>query len=340
MTGGMTKQGPIAADYSDSDDSGGLAESLTNSNHLDGGTETGKTIQVAHGASIDVKLGSSTVEFKTGEGGDTSLHGDGRVKLAVGEKDVDAAALAIMNEVFRDGPGDPDALPAPGYHENLLVNIDQGVNEYLMGTVAYSTQILTLNAGLVGLEHSSFGAWTLELAASGTLVGYCGTESLDGHREIYYVPISGGDSGALKAPAANGAFTTGKAMAMATDDELVKFFTGEAALTVNGAGNGGDLLLSVLNFYDIGFELAVSGSGFQAVYNSIPTITDHGNTSGITLDQSRINAAKNPASADMKHDTYLTGNFYGSGANASEATGRFNVDAHNIHVSGSFGVKQ
>jgi hypothetical protein len=349
VTDGMPNQGALSDDYSNSGDSGGLEAALTGGNYLEGTAgEAGQNIHVEHGASMHVTLGSSTVVFATGNNGDSNLYGNGGTQLAAGEKDVDQAALDIMNEA-RPTSSIDELLP-PGSYTDLLVNDRVGAEERFTGTIAYGKQILTLNSGLVDLEHSSFGSWAIETMFSGTFKGDVIGTITDDYREIISTPVSGGDSNALKSPQANDAFT-GKAMAMATDYKVgpavspaQKFFTGDAALTVNGAGNGGNLALSFPNFYDIGFALTVSGSGFQATTGSIPTVTDNGNTSGITLNQATIERAKNPGAADA-HDTYLTGNFYGSGANAGEATGRFNVFDENgsgedSSISGSFGVKK
>jgi hypothetical protein len=308
-----------------------LAASLTGGNYLEGTAgEAGQNIHVEHGASIHVKFGSSTVEFATGAGGDTSLYGANGVELVAGENDVDAAALAILNATRGND------YSAPGNYERLQTNTD----EYFTGTIAYGKQILTLNAGLVDLEYSSFGAWAVEFMASGTMETGGKKYDNDAYRQILYTPFSGGDSDKLRSPAANAAFT-GKAMAIAQDDMSdpldVKeaFFTGNAALTVNGAGTGGNLALNFPNFYDIGFTLTVSGSGFQAPAGSTPTVTSNGtNTSGVVLGNVR-----HASSSPEYDDTYLIGNFYGSGTDASEATGRFNVDTDKGYVRGSFGVK-
>jgi hypothetical protein len=347
VTGGLDNQGVLESFDGDNDlgnlgDSGGLKTSLTSGNYLE--VSGGLQVELYDDYSINIKIPYVSSEEFIASDGDIRLYGDeSGTKLLVGEKDVDGdgGALTLMNAALGDSYPYPE-LPEPREYDGEQI----GSDETFTGTIAYSKQILTLNAGLVDLEHSSFGSWALELTADGTLKTPEGTETLAGYKETYYLPLSGGDSNALKEPAADGIPFVGKAMAMATDDghavPLQRFFTGDAELTVDGSG--GSLELSFPNFYKIGFDLAVTGSGFEAANNSSVTVTDNGNTSGITLNQDTIEKAKNSAYADLRDDTYLTGSFYGgpSEANASEATGRFNVYSEesdrDIYVSGSFGV--
>ncbi|MBQ4133583.1 MAG: hypothetical protein IJD04_07625 [Desulfovibrionaceae bacterium] len=341
VTGGMDEQGKLGENYQNSNDGGGLEKTLETSGLTGKPGEAGKDITVEHGNSIHVKMDSLIVEFETGDNGDTGIYGTaGTTLLAVAEKDVDSNALSILSTA----KGPLQALE-PGYYKDIKLE-----DEYFTGTVAYGKQFLQLNAGLVELEHSSFGAWGVETMSAGTWKTSGGAILAEHtadtpYREIAYTPLSGGDTARLANPS-NGAFT-GKVIAMATDygsgpsgSPLQKFFTGDASLTVASASTG-TLDLSFPNFYNIGFNLEINGSGFQAVQGSSPTITGNNNTSGINL-QGTVSPAQNPAAANWD-DTYLTGNFYGS-SSATEATGHFNVNTYNGHddtnLSGSFGVKQ
>lgn len=212
---------------------------------------------------------------------------------------------------------------------------------YFTGTSLGGTEFLALNSGLVDLAYASFGAWGAKSGAVGTIEwkGQSKTFSVDKpFEEIVYVPVSGGNTAYLKMPAADATFT-GKAMAMATqyrgstlDMPVQDFFTGDATLRINSAGNGGNLTMSFPDFYNIGFTFNVYNTEFHND-GTMPTVTDNGNTSKFHFPNTIEGAS-------------LSGNFYGPDASAGEASGRFEIGARDnsaddlFMFDGSFGVKQ
>ena len=239
---GMDKMDALAADYSNSGDSGGLERTLKGPGLEGTPGDAGKNISVTHGASIDVSMGAIVTEFKVGGAEDDAyLWGSGGMTYMAGlGKDVDDAALEILRATRGiDEPGTyPDALHPKG----LQVDTD----EYFIGTISYGKQVLQLNAGLVDLEYSSFGAWGLEMLGGGEFRDGAGNliaDYSDQYREIVYPPLSGGDDSMFKDPAV-GSFTGG-AIAMGLDynggpqnDLIQKFFTGTASLDVTSATTG------------------------------------------------------------------------------------------------------
>lgn len=363
ITGGMPELSYLAENYANTGDSGGLKASLTNggklvsdtpipyhdSNNPQSDPDLDPYLEITEGSSSIVitaeygpenDRGTGTIEFKTGDNGDFKVYGeldpDGinppKSLLAVGIKDLDDTARKLAG------------LPQAG---TAVTNEDLGDDIFFSGTYPVGgKQFLVLNSGLVDLEYASFGGWGAEYIMDGTLAWR--DESRTGiYYEIDYRPLSGGDPAALKAPAANAAFT-GKTVALATQfngntlqSPDQKFFHGDASLKIAPTGQSGNLAMNFPNFYDIGFKFNVSGSTFTADKTTL-TVTDNGNTTKFRF----------PTNIDTSNDGYLNaslnGNFYGdpNGSSASEAVGRFGIwakdTAHDDEFSivGSFGVKQ
>lgn len=347
ITGGMTRQGHLAKDYSNAGDSGGLKATLE-SGGLTGELD-GQTLTVKHGNSIHlITSGHGIIEFETGPDGDFGQFGNGSEQLSIAEKEMDDWGRALLE------------LPPPG---TILQNEKLGVMHndpeqrpiYFSGTSIGGRQYLLLNSGLVQLEHSNFGGWAGEIIANGTLSWQ--NESRTGqYYEVEYVPLAGGE--ALKTPANNAAFT-GKAVAMATqfngntlqsptqtwptNPDFPHLLMGDASLKVSNTGTTADLTLAFPNFYDIKFAgFDVDNTGLFSADETKLTVTDNGNTSPFHY----------PASIDEGQGGFvqaeLSGGFYGAAGDtsASEAAGVFGIYAKNtkfddeFNIVGSFGVKQ
>lgn len=338
ITGGMPQQGYLAEDYSNAGDSGGLKATLENGG-LTGNVE-GHQVTIVHGNSIDVvaEYGEPNARvLKEFQFAELPQYGEGRSKLVVGISDMTddtADFLDIPAEVRRGAKVEKADW---GYMHN---DPRQGTI-YFTGTGLGGTEFMALNSGLVDLAYASFGAWGAKYGAAGTLEWNGQSKTFpddDPFEEITYVPVSGGNSAKLALPAANTAFT-GKAIAMATqyrgstlDKPVQDFFTGDATLRINTAGDGGDLTMSFPDFYNIGFALTVHDTEFHND-GQMPTVTDNGNTSPFHFPTTLEGAS-------------LSGNFYGEGGSASEASGRFEISARDnptddlFVFDGSFGVKQ
>ena len=349
ITGGMTRQGHLAEDYSNAGDSGGLKATLENGGLT--GEIDGQTLTVKHGNSIHILTSGQNIidiEFETGPGGDVWQFGNGSEQLSIAEKEMDDWGRALLK------------LPPPG---TILQNEKLGVMHndpeqrpiYFSGTSIGGRQYLLLNSGLVQLEHSTFGGWAGEIIANGTLSWQ--NESRTGqYYEVEYVPLAGGE--ALKTPANNAAFT-GKAVAMATqfngntlqsptqtwptNPDSSHLLMGDASLKVSNTGTTADLTLAFPNFYDIKFsDFNVDGTGSFSADATKLTVTDKGNTSPF-----RYPASINEGQGGFV-EAELSGGFYGAAGDtsASEAAGVFGIYAKNtkfddeFKIVGSFGVKQ
>lgn len=371
ITGGMTELGYLAANYTNAGDNGGLNASLTNGGKLVSDTpipghiidpnepnpdpDMGAYLEVTEGTSSIVVTAvygpedgrkSGTLEFKTGDNGDIKVFSEQAPGGITPPKSLLAVGFRELDDTAREIAGLPQAGTTVT-NENLGVmhkDPNQG-DIFFSGTYpAEGRHFLMLSCGLVPLEYASFGGWGAEFIMDGTLTW--GDESRTGrYYEIDYHALSGGNPAALKAPSANAAFT-GKAIALATQfngntlqSPDQRFFHGDASLTIDPTGHGGNLAMSFPNFYNIGFQFAVSNNTFHADEKTL-TVTDNHNSSQFRYPTNIHNGGRIDAS--------LNGNFYGdpAGSIASEATGRFGIWAKDtkfddeFSIVGSFGVKQ
>lgn len=369
ITDGRQDMGYVASDYSNVGDGGGLRSSITSGNKI-----TGKNFTVEDG-SIKIKTPSGReVTFSVGDGGDAKLYGPNGVEAAL-SSDLAGTVILLADKNMSDddykavweidqlddlvNQSQIEAEIAGGnylypgkYFKDLVIspNFKDDMSDPVKftGTVERGEKLIAMNAGFVPLQHSTYGIWATSYKLNGHFEHAGGKYpggSNDTIIEDYTVrPLSGGVDGMKKAPA-NGASFTGKAMAMATkynSDQMIsptqKFLTGDATLTIDAGGGKGDLSLQFPNFYNIGFKLDIMGSEFKAQNGSTPTVTLNGvNNTGIVFgDIDPVNHSYSGGGT-----TYVQGNFYGSGATATETTGVFQVnDKNNTNLIGSFGAMQ
>ena len=356
ITGGMTRQGHLAKDYSNAGDSGGLKATLENGGLTGEFRESGIPVTIVHGNSIDViaEYGEPHArvlkEFTFEE---LPQYGETGPDLVVG---VSWRYMTQESMKFFDIPDYMrEGVKSQKYKLGDMHNDPAQGAIYFTGTGLGGSEFLALNSGLVDLQYASFGAWGAKYGATGTLEwnGQSKTftgkslDAGDAFTEIAYVPVSGGDSTALKQPDANAKFT-GKAIGMVTQyrgSTLDKpnqqhFENGNATLSINGARNGGDLLLEFPDFYDIAFQIKLINNNDEFENTSqAPTVTPNGGGTPFRF----------PGTIE---DYKLSGNFYGpDGPNgfdgsASEASGRFEISARDnptddlFVFDGSFGVKK
>ena len=339
ITGGMPQQEYLAEDYSNSGDSGGL-EATLKSDGLIATDDNGQTfLTIKHGNSIDViaENGSSgqrvLKEFKFDE---LPQFGTSKPELTIGISDMTDETAAFLEEPKRGTIYNHESFGS--------MHDDSGQGEiYFTGTALGGTEFIALNSGLVDLEYASFGAWGVKTGFVGTMEWNGKSKNYsedDPFEEITFIAVSGGNPEKKVVPAENTDFT-GKALAMATqyrgstlEKPLQDFFTGDAMLTIDSTGKSGNLAMSFPNFYDIGFKFNVHDGELQGDgLHMPPTIRDNGNTTDFHF-PSRIEGSS------------LSGNFYGEGETASEASGRFEISARDnptddlFIFDGSFGVKK
>jgi hypothetical protein len=225
------------------------------------------------------------------------------------------------------------------------------LNEYgdrkFTGTVTYGKQTLLINdrTANVALEHSTFGAWYYRATWTGDEADLDGKNPLHmaegdpNYTQITYHPFYGADSSAPEvAPATGGTPFTGAAHAqfaqyMESGSYISEFRSGTASLSIGAVATTGNLELTFPNAYNIGFnDIAITNGGaISANYGDIPIITANDNTTGISLNSDDI----------WSREVELEGQFYGSGAAASEAAGAFSIGFRgDKEIRGSFGVKK
>jgi hypothetical protein len=228
--------------------------------------------------------------------------------------------------------------------------------------MSYTDQALVLNTSdNVNLEFSTFGFWAVNCQQK-MQVG--SNNFMDISRVDRYCPLTGGNTTNLKSPAPDAAFT-GKATALAHRDgrdydpgilianqnlisPIDEYIFGDAALAVGTSGSAASLALTVPGCYNITYSnLGIAGSNMADIpntssltiaENNSPTATQNRNASGFAL-----TPVTNVTSSGS--DNYVKGQFYGNGANASEAVGTFGVGeglggGRSAWIQGSFGVKQ
>lgn len=333
ITGAMPQQGYLAEDYSNAGDSGGLETTLKS----DGLTVDvdGQTLTIIHGNSIDIVAdygGPNERTLREFHLADLPAYGEAGPELVVGIGDMTDETAAFLGEPLRGTSYD---------HADFSDEGDEAPT-YFTGTALGGTEFLALNNGLVDLQFASFGAWGVKTGYAGTFEWNGQSKTFSGddtYTDITFVPVSGGNSAHAAIPDKDASFT-GKAIAMATqyimlENPIQEFFRGDATLTINSAGTGGNLAMSFPNFYNIGFTFNISGTEFHND-GALPSVTDNGNTSPFHF-------------PDTIEGASLSGNFYGDGS-AGEASGRFEISGMNpttgdptgdqFLFDGSFGVKK
>jgi hypothetical protein len=125
-----------------------------------------------------------------------------------------------------------------------------------------------------------------------------------------------------------------------------EFLVGGASLTVNNAADGGTLALNFPKYYNVVYNLSISGAEIGNA-GGIPTITDLGGAEKTGID------LRPEATRLWSGDSSVGGKFYGDGS-ASEAVGTFETagyikgpgvdDSNHGHagersLEGAFGVK-
>jgi hypothetical protein len=302
------------------------------------GDATGET--AVTGGSLHVKMadgnGGQVVigNFETGVSGDVEFYTNGQIAaskpLGSAETDILKAVYEARMDSAHDGP-----FMGPGEYTDFPVNSPNSPERKFTGTITYNSQYVHLNSKMVGLEHSTFGAWLYDFTVQGK-INDVPVDLVD----IVYTPLSGGNNRNLAHPAPNNVFS-GKATALAVRNAYNEFesafLTGDASLTINGSATNGNLELDFPEFYNIKYnDLNITGSSMNFV--GTPVLTDNGNTTGITITQSKI---WNNSTGSPDHDTFVKGSFYGDTTLASEAVGTFSVfDSDDHGVSGAFGVKK
>jgi hypothetical protein len=310
VMGGAVEGAAVADDLSNV--SAGSKASLTQSGNS--GMDIGDGFTLKPG-SLVIEKGTDSVTFETGIGGVVSLYDNGYLG------GMRSASAFAVNAVVASGFQDP-----PGHYADMVDGIAYDID------LTFPSEALVLNNTAMALEYSTFGFWAVSYNAKGLLDG--APADITG---VWYKPIAGGIVTDHKAPLGNAVFT-GKATALAhdpgeIDPPLNEFIFGTAALAVSGSADKVDLALVFPRFYDISYNnVPLNSSG--TFYGGSVTVSENAaygqNTTGFSM-------------SGINHDpdlTYLMGQFYGNGANASEATGVFSVyDSKDNNITGAFGMK-
>jgi hypothetical protein len=307
---------------------------------LQAGVDLGDGYTLREG-SLEITKGAAMVAtFETGDGGDVKLYENG--------------ILSAFSTQVEPGVGAAFEVPQPGQNIQWIDD-----DEVYAGSLVYTSQALWLNAGpgagvigngAVNLEHSTFGAWALEVQGRGS-ISDANTGAPDTAqqnvvwRDVYYMEFYDGDNDKKASPNSGEVFS-GRAIGMAYEEVVndIKelFLTGTATLNINSdnVNNGAmrsKLALEFDGFYNIDTLVDVWNTG-EIGGTGWVTITDNNNATGIELDISSIQ--------NDYHGMYVSGQMYGDSGTASEAVGRFllyddeNGTDTDRGLVGSFGVKK
>jgi hypothetical protein len=250
-------------------------------------------------------------------------------KWLTAEKDMDAEKIKNNLSIFTFKAGDQGP--------NGTFVADSGGNYVFKGTVTYGGQTLLINdrrASGLALEYATFGAWFYPVSWDGTHTEG-GETTTEKTTELVYHPFYDTHAASKIAPNANDAFTGVAHAEFAQYQESGSYISelrsGTATLNIGSLATSGNLTLSFPQAYDIGFiNIGISSGGAISHTGGIPTITDNGNTTGISLKSDAI----------WSSEVELEGQFHGSGS-ASEAAGIFLIGFKgDKEVQGAFGVKK
>ncbi|HJB66475.1 MAG TPA: hypothetical protein H9768_09375 [Candidatus Mailhella merdavium] len=333
ITGGMPQQGYLAEYYANLPGNDNLEDALKNYN--------------LNGENLTIKYNDSTGNIEI-YGNQNLLNKYHPAALPVYKEVIDTD---IMTEATTSFLGeDPRGKTFENENWGPLHGTSGQPDVYFTGTALGGEEFVKLSIPKKGdlvLDYASFGMWGIKAGYVGTFVWNGQSTTFTEKNPFQYTdfyPVSGGDPAHAAIPDKDTRFT-GKAMAMAAQYSGTSIenpieildLRGDATLTINSMGTGGNLALNFPNFYNIGFTFDITGNTFNNV--GTPSITNNGNTTEINF--------PDPMSGPMfnEDETYLKGDFYGNGS-ASEASGRFNIDASNPSTNdqfifgGSFGVKK
>ena len=295
------------------------------------------TLILEKGSIIVKRSGGSILVYESGENKDIYLDTSGHL---IGVLPSTPELQAFVDDVV--------ASQVAGNITNGILNPGQS------RTFTAEKAAIMLN-GVAPLQYSTFGLW----AFNGRMVGDVSKTHQVDRDAVHPWWVLGGVDAYKKVPTVSTDFT-GEAMALAfhiSDDILEsQYYFGDAKLSIGASLANVDLTLTFPEYYIItasGFSINSTTGEWLA--NPTIGITENNLASGgIGLDfgyyNSVWNNVTNPTAGDPQTAIARTrGNFYGSGANASEAVGavwidkniKDDVDPDNIHRFGiyaTFGV--
>ncbi len=333
LTGGAEKDAAVSDDLSNLGQ--GAQAALSAAIDLGGGYTLEKGSLV-----IKDGTGAAIGRFKTGLGGDVDLYKDGYI---VGMKDAskEATMPGFTEGFFEDQPGS-----MRGEKDGIRYNLE----------VSYPHEAIVMNSEAVDLDYSSFGLWAVNYKNQGSMTNISTGESLNVDVEgVWIQPFFGSKDKSKEVMPASGASFSGKAVALAHSPgneiwgeriaPVNEFIRGDAELSVATDASTVSLDLTFPGYYDIAYkDTALQGSGAFASGSVGGTVSvrknatyDPGKTEFV-FDTNNIQSLT--GATGYSNSTYLYGQFFGTGGQASEATGKFQVtDGSNGNITGAFGVK-
>ena len=332
LTGGAEKSAAVSDDLSNLGQGAQAA--------LSAGIDLGNGYTLEKG-SLVVKdnTGAAIGRFETGLGGDVDLYKDGYI-VAMREASKESTVPGFTEGFFEDQPGS-------------MREEEDGIRYNL--EVSYPHEAIVMNSEAVDLDYSTFGLWAVNYKSQGSMTNISTGESLNVDVEgVWGRPFFGSKDKSKEVMPASGASFSGKAVALAHSPgdmwgertaPINEFIRGDAELTVAADASTVSLDLVFPGYYDITYnDIALQGSGAFASSSVGGTVSVRKNATygqvktEFVLDTDSIQSLT--GATKYADSTYLYGQFFGTGGQASEATGKFQVtDGSYNNITGAFGVK-